>query len=95
MTLAEALAERAAAERDALAEALFGPVLSEETSEMEKHRAAIAILERMLGKPREGAIVEAEPEAEIPLETLVALWEREVRGIRPDAEMGAEDQRTT
>ena len=65
MTLADALAEKAAEERDALVEALFGPVLSKETSEMEKHRAAIAILERMLGKPREGAIVEAADEAEI------------------------------
>src|SRR5215471_13885224 len=51
MSLAEALAEKAAEERDALVEALFGPVLYDQTSPMEKHRASIAILERMLGKP--------------------------------------------
>lgn len=78
MTLAEALAEKAAEERDALVEALFGPVLSDQTSPMEKHRASIAILERMLGKPKEPAVVET-TEEELPLEVLVEMWKEQKR----------------
>jgi hypothetical protein len=33
---------------------------------MEKHRAAIAIVERVLGKPREGAFVETTDEPTAP-----------------------------
>jgi hypothetical protein len=47
---------------------------------MEKHRASIAILERMLGKPKEPAVAESREE-ELPLETLVEMW-REMKAQR-------------
>jgi hypothetical protein len=73
MTLKEALRERAAEERDALVDALFAPLVEPGTDVMTRHRAAVTILERMIGRPREALAVE-EPLPELTIEQLIEIW---------------------
>jgi hypothetical protein len=73
MTLAEALRERAAQERDALVDALFAPL--SQSDPITAHKAAVTILERMLGRPAEGLAVEQpEPEREMTRDDLIQAW---------------------
>jgi hypothetical protein len=76
MTLQEALRERAAEERDALVEALFAPLTDPRAAVMTKHRAAVTIIERLIGKPREALAVN-EPMATLTLEQLADVWARQ------------------
>jgi hypothetical protein len=73
MTLQEALRERAATERGALVDALFGPLTDPEAGVMTKHRAAVTIIERMIGKPRE-ALAAEEPVPDLTIAELIEVW---------------------
>jgi hypothetical protein len=73
MTLQEALRERAAEERDALVDALFGPLNDPGAGVIVKHRAAVTIIERMIGKPREALAVE-DSVPQLSIEDLIAIW---------------------
>lgn len=73
MSLQEALLRRAADERDSLVNALFAPLSGDDR---DAHRAAVAILERLLGRPTQEMTVNTSNQP-MELEDLVALWAQE------------------
>lgn len=74
MTLRERLVHEAAERQDELVRALFAPLAA--SDDLEAHRAAVTILERMLGRPGEG-IADLEAGAQPPsLEELVAALDK-------------------